>query len=175
MSLKQLLLALCLGVLVWSGLPDPAHASLHTYHERSGQTTVRSRLSLRDTQDRAWQAIAFKRLQGETLQGIYLRLVGFPGAVLVDRQQPLTLLAATGQHWQLPWTLDPQTPTLPENVGQYTLEPLLTAIDSALPLEMQLRLADQTVAEFAIAPFIVTEWRQVQTAPGSPAPVAASP
>jgi hypothetical protein len=102
-------------------------------------------------------------------------LVGFPDTVAVDRQQPLTLLAPTGQHWQLPWALDPQTSALPENVGQYTLEPFLTDIDSALPLEMQIPLQDQTVAEFAIAPFVVAEWRQVQTAPVSPAPVAPPP
>ncbi|HEY9886857.1 MAG TPA: DUF3122 domain-containing protein, partial [Candidatus Obscuribacterales bacterium] len=82
-------LVLCL----WAAVPSVAQASLHTYRERPGQVTVRSRQSLRDDRDRAWQAIAFKRTQGTTPPSFYLRLVGFPEAVAVDRHQAITLLA----------------------------------------------------------------------------------
>lgn len=135
---------------------------------------MRSRLSLRDDTDRAWQAIAFKRWQGATLQGIYLRLVGFPGAVQIDRQQPVTLLTLTGQQWRLPWQLDPQTQALPPNVGQYDLQPLLTDLQRAQPLEMRVELAEGELAELAIAPFIVDEWLQVKTAEPLPAPVSSA-
>lgn len=166
----------CLGLLIlllWGvGLPV-AHASVHVYRERPGQVTVRSRLSLRDFRDRAWQAIAFKRTQGTTLQGYYLRLVGFPGAVAVDRQQPVALFAPTGQSWQLQWAVDPQAKTLPPNVGQFDLAPLLEDIDHALPLEVQLPLVGAEPAEMAIAPFIVEEWLQVKTSTESPAPMGA--
>ncbi|MGB5916042.1 MAG: DUF3122 domain-containing protein, partial [Phormidesmis sp.] len=59
-------------------------ASLHTYQERPGQTTFRSKQSLRDRADRSWQVIVFKRYQADMLQGLYLRLVGFPGLVTLD-------------------------------------------------------------------------------------------
>lgn len=162
-------------MLAWAtmGVP-PAQASLHTYREQPGQITVRSRQSLRDYRDRAWQAIAFKRTQNGVLQGLYLRLVGFPGAVEIDRQRPLTLLAPTGQQWQLTEALDLQTQDLPTNVWQYDLQPLLMDVDSALPLAGQIPLVDSTAAELAIAPFIVAEWLQVKTAMVSPAPVSPS-
>lgn len=163
-----------LGLLVfllWLGWMPVAHASVHVYRERPGQVTVRSRLSLRDFSDRAWQAIAFKRTQGNTLQGYYLRLVGFPGAVEVDRQQPAAFVAPTGQSWQLQWAVDPQAKTLPPNVGQFNLAPLLTDIDQPLPLEVQLPLIGNDPAEMAIAPFIVEEWLQVKRSTASPAPM----
>ncbi|WP_052288498.1 DUF3122 domain-containing protein [Leptolyngbya iicbica] len=151
-----------------------AQASVHVYRERPGQVTVRSRLSLRDLSDRAWQVIAFKRTQGTALQGYYLRLVGFPGAVEVDQQHPATVTAPTGQSRQLPWIVDPQAKTLPPNVGQFDLAPLLTELDQALPLEVQVPLLGMEPAEMAIAPFIVEEWLQVKRSDESPAPMGAS-
>lgn len=162
--LRAAALVLVAVLFMLSALPTIAHASLHTYHERAEQTTYRSRQSLRDYDDRAWQVIAFKRLQRDALQGIYLRLVAFPGTVIIDRQRPVTLVAATGQSWQLKGALDPQTQDLPESVWQYDLQPLLKDLNTALPLEMQIPVIDATPAEAAIAPFIVREWLQVKTA-----------
>ena len=152
-----------MALILWGTFPPASYASLHTYHERPGQVTYRSRQSIRDYDDRAWQAIAFKRLQGETLQGLYLRLVGFPDIVQVDPQRPVILLAATGQQWQLSRALDPQTQTLPDNVGQYDLQPLLGDLKKALPLEIQIPLEGSTIAEASVAPFVVREWLQVKT------------
>jgi hypothetical protein len=166
-----------LGLLVltlWLGAMPMAQASVHVYRERPGQVTVRSRLSLRDFSDRAWQVIAFKRTQGTTLQGYYLRLVGFPGAVEVDRQRPATVIAPTGQSRQLPWIVDPQAKTLPPNVGQFDLAPLLTELEQSLPLEVQLPLVGAAPAEMAIAPFIVEEWLQVKRSKESPAPMGST-
>lgn len=164
--------AMLVLLVVWLALPPFAEASLHTYHELPNQVTVRSRQSLRDFSDRAWQAIAFKRTRDNALQGIYVRLVGFPGTVQVDRQQPITFLAPTGQQWQLKWSIDPQTKALPTNVGQYDLQPLLTDLTTALPLELQVPLVGAKTAELAIAPFVVEEWLQVKSSTASPAPVA---
>ena len=173
-SLPSIVWVVMIALVMWSAFAQDAMASLHTYREQPGQVTVRSRLSLRDRNDRAWQAIAFKRLQGDQLQGIYIRLVGFPGAVQVDRQPPITVLAPTGQQWQLQGALDPQTQTLPLNVGQYDLQPLLRDVQTALPLEIQVALKEADPAEFAVAPFVVDEWLQVKGATASPAPVASS-
>jgi hypothetical protein len=121
--------------------------------------------------DRAWQAIAFKRTQGDTLQGLYIRIIGFPGAVTVDAQQPISLLAPTAQQWQLAWKRDPQAKDFPSNVGQYDLEPLLSDINTPVPLELVVPLQGGAVAEMAIAPFIVREWLEVKASTALPAPV----
>ncbi|NER78930.1 MAG: DUF3122 domain-containing protein [Leptolyngbya sp. SIO1D8] len=168
----RLVISLLVALVVWVALPGVAQASIHTYHERPGQVTYRSRQSLRDYGDRAWQAIAFKRIQRETLQGIYLRLVGFPGAVTVEPQKPIVLISTTGQQWQLSWDIDPQTESLPDSVGQYDLQPLLASLTNALPLEMQISLTGMDVAEIRIAPFVVKEWLQIASSQDSPSPVA---
>lgn len=168
---QALLLSLLAAVSLWAAWPQAARGSLHTYHEQPGQVTYRSRQSLRDYNDRAWQAIVFKRIQGDSLQGIYLRLVGFPGAIVVDRQNPVRLFAATGQQWQLPWARDPQTKALPDSVGQYNLQPFLQDLTSALPLEMQIPLEDPNPVEIGVAPFIVEEWLAVKAAADSSPPI----
>lgn len=177
-AVKLLRTATLLSLLVlslWGMVPQTAQASIHVYRERPGQVTVRSRQSLRDFSDRAWQAIAFKRTQDDALLGLYVRIVGFPGAVEVDRQRPIALLAPTaGQQWQLAWKRDPQAKEFPINVGQYDLEPLLRDIDTPVPLELQVPLQNGEVAEMAIAPFIVREWLDVKASAASPAPVAPS-
>ncbi|MEM8603657.1 MAG: DUF3122 domain-containing protein [Cyanobacteria bacterium P01_H01_bin.121] len=169
-----LLVGWLIVLLLGTSLPQPVYASLHTYHEHPGQVTYRSRQSLRDDHDRAWQAIAFKRLQGETLQGIYLRLVGFPGNALVDRQKPILLMTAIGQQWQIAWAIDPQTQALPDNVGQYNLQPVLRALNTALPLIMQIPLQDSTMAEVGVAPFVVKEWLQVKNTEVSASPIGST-
>ncbi|MEL7313487.1 MAG: DUF3122 domain-containing protein [Cyanobacteria bacterium J06559_3] len=171
---RTVLIGLLIALMVWMALPPNANASLHTYRERPGQVTYRSRQSLRDYQDRAWQAIAFKRLQNATLQGIYLRLVGFPGAVVVDRQRSVVVTAPTGKQWLLPWQLDPQTPNLPDDVGQYNLQSFLQDIETALPLKLEIPLADTATANIGVAPFVVKEWLQVAATDLSASPVAAT-
>ncbi|MBD2260366.1 DUF3122 domain-containing protein [Pseudanabaena sp. FACHB-2040] len=153
--LVGLLLAL---VLVWAA---PAAAATHTYHERPGQTTYRSQQSLRDRTDRAWQATLFKRFIGGELQGIYLRLVGFPGMTQVAAQQPLQISTGTGLAWQAASSLDPQTQNLPDNVGQYDLQPVLADLKGAIPLELVVPLR-RGEAHLAVAPFVVEEWRSLR-------------
>ena len=171
---RTVLLGWLAVLIVLTALPSTAYASLHTYRERPGQITYRSRQSLRDHHDRAWQAIAFKRLQDATLQGVYLRLVGFPGTVTVDRQRPITVITAFGTQWRLPWQLDSQTQALPDEVGQYTLQPLLQDLEAALPLNLQIPLADGTTTELSVAPFVVKEWLQIKHTDLSASPIAPS-
>lgn len=154
----KLLWAIALLALILLGKAMPAEASLHTYQERPGQITYRAQQSLRDSDDHAWQAIAFKRLQQGQLQGIYLRLVGFPGTAPLDPQAPLVVRAVTGQQWQAPPALDPQTAALPETVGQYDVRSLLTDLTAPQPLTLQIPLQDTTPAIIKVAPFVVKEW-----------------
>jgi hypothetical protein len=157
----RLIWALILLLLVWVGKVGPAEANLHTYRERPGQVTYRAQQSLRDNSDRAWQAVAFKRLQQGQLQGVYLRLVGFPGTMPISPQAPLRVLAATGQQWQALPAVDLQTITLPDTVGQYAVGPLLADLHDPQPLELQIPLQDAAPAQIQVAPFVVKEWLQV--------------
>ncbi|MEM9162702.1 MAG: DUF3122 domain-containing protein [Cyanobacteria bacterium P01_F01_bin.4] len=136
-------------------------ASLHTYHEQPGQTTVRSRLSLRDRNDCAWQTILFKRYQGETLEGIYLRLVGFPGLAELDSQAAITVVTGTHIQWLVQPQLDPQTQRLPSNTNQYDFQSVITALTSDIPLEIQVVLKGDRQASIVVPPFVVHEWREL--------------
>lgn len=139
----------------------PAWASVHVYHERPGQTTVRSQQSLRDRSDRSWQTILFKRYRADGLEGMYLRLVGFPGAVEVDPQKPLTIDTGTTLQWQAPPKLDPPTPALPSNTNQYDVTAVMSELQKAIPLTLAVPLAGKSRGEIVVPPYAVQEWREL--------------
>jgi hypothetical protein len=160
------LVGLLLIGLLFLATAAPALASIHTYHEKPGQTTVRSRQSLRDKDDLAWQATLFKRQIEGNLQGIYLRLVGFPERVTVDRQKNLLIQTGTLASWEAPPLLDPQTRALPNNVAQYNFVEVLTQLKGAIPLTLTIPLENSAYAYVVVAPFVVDEWLQLnQTEP----------
>lgn len=136
-------------------------ASIHTYQEKPGQTTFRSKQSLRDRLDRSWQVILFKRYQGRDLQGLYLRLVGFPGLVSVDDQQPLTIATGASLQWQASPELDPQTSELSANAAQYNVEETLSNLEGDIPLQIDIPLEGESVAKLVVPPFAVKEWREL--------------
>jgi hypothetical protein len=137
---------------------QPALASVHRYQERPGQVTYRSQQSLRDRDDRAWQAVLFKRQQDGQWQGTYLRLVGFPGAVDVVPDQPLQVTTSTDQIWTAPSARN--TP-LPSNVGQYDIRFLMAQLQSNAPLELAVPLTTGETANVVVPPFVLQEWRDV--------------
>ena len=139
----------------------PALASVHVYHERPGQTTLRSQQSLRDRNDSSWQAILFKRYRADGLEGMYLRLVGFPGIVDVDPQQPLTINTGTSLHWQANPKLDPPTPALPSNTNQYDVAAVMGDLQKAIPLTLAVPLQGQATSEIIVPPYAVQEWREL--------------
>lgn len=154
--------SLCLMTLVlglW--LSEPAWASVHVYHERPGQTTVRSQQSLRDRNDHSWQAILFKRYRADGLEGMYLRLVGFPGVVNVDPQQPLTIDTGTSLTWQAHPKLDPPTPALPNNTNQYDIADVIADLQQAIPLTLAVPLQGNAPSKIVVPPYAVQEWRDL--------------
>ena len=139
----------------------PAWASVHVYHERPGQTTVRSQQSLRDRCDRSWQTILFKRYRADGLEGMYLRLVGFPGAVEVDPQKSLAIDTGTMLQWQAPPKLDPPTPALPSNTNQYDVTAVMSELQKAIPLTLTVPLTGKSTSEIIVPPYAVQEWRDL--------------
>lgn len=160
-ALRLTILALLLGCLLLLALAEPALASVHTYHEQPGQTTHRSRQSLRDQNDTAWQATVFKRYVDGRLQGVYLRLVGFPGQGVVDRQGDLSVLTGTATQWTVPPSADWQIQVLPDNVAQYDVEAILSHIQRPGPLTLVVPLATTAAARLVVAPYVVEEWLQI--------------
>jgi hypothetical protein len=137
----------------------PAIAAVHTYPESATQVMYRSQQSLRDDQDRAWQAVLFKRLQHGQVQTLHLRLVGFPGAVEVAHPQPLQITTGTGRVFAAPDRSD-QLP-LPANVGEYDFLAVITQLEQAPPLRLSLSLINDQTVDLLVPPFVVREWLQV--------------
>ncbi len=157
---------LCGLLLVWPPVSyanalSVSVASLHTYREMPGQTTFRSKQSLRDRTDRSWQVIVFKRYQGDSLQGLYLRLVGFPGLVTLDAHEPLTVATGSSLQWSAAPELDPQTSELPDNAGQYNIAETLLALKGDIPLQIDIPLSGGGIAKLVVPPFAVHEWREL--------------
>lgn len=138
-------------------------ASIHTYQELPGQTTFRSKQSLRDRSDRSWQVILFKRYQAEALQGLYLRLVGFPGIVSVNQKQPIVIATGASAQWQAAPKLDPQTPELPEYAAQYDVAQAIFELAGDIPLQVNIPLGDGGTAQLVVPPFAVREWRDLNS------------
>lgn len=163
--LMRCLSALVVGILLFSIVltfePTSATASIHTYNEQPRQTTFRSKQSLRDRSDRSWQIILFKRYQANDLQGLYLRLIGFPGIVSVNTQKPLKIATGASAQWQATPALDPQTQSLPENASQYDVAVAISALAGDIPLQVDIPLADGSTAQLVVPPFAVHEWRDL--------------
>ena len=136
-------------------------ASIHTYQEQPGQTTFRSKQSLRDRSDRSWQVILFKRYQAKEVQGLYLRLVGFPGMVSVKQTQPIAIATGASVQWSAQPELDPQTPELPEYAVQYNVAQAISELAGDIPLQIDIPLKDGSTAQLVVPPFAVREWRDL--------------
>ncbi|ESA36077.1 hypothetical protein N836_08845 [Leptolyngbya sp. Heron Island J] len=160
MVLRLVGVVVCLCVHLFLATP-PALASVHVYHERPGQTTVRSQQSLRDRNDLSWQAILFKRYRPDGLEGMYLRLVGFPGVVDIAPQKPLTIDTGTAFRWQANPKLDPPTPALPSNTNQYDVTDVMTDLQKAIPLTLAVPLQGKAASEIIVPPYAVKEWREL--------------
>jgi hypothetical protein len=179
--LRLTALALLLAILLLLALAEPALASVHTYHEQPGQTTYRSRQSLRDQRGLAWQATVFKRYTPAGLQGVYLRLVGFPGRNAIDGQGQLRVETGTSAQWAVPPRLDPQTQALPDNALQYEVTAILSELRRPLPLTLVVPLAGARAAQILVPPYVVEEWLRIYAmdvsfpdSPASDGPASAS-
>jgi len=165
-TLSWLLLLGGLVVLLFLGTgsltAEPAVAAIAQLKESPGQMLYQARQTLRDTNGKTWQAIAFKRVRNNDT-GFYLRLVGFPGIVAIDRSQPLTLATSLGQIFT---TTDVSEQFLSDsptaaNVGQYDLQPILPQLKPEIPLKLSLRTVGGSTVTLNVPPLAVQEWHIV--------------
>ncbi len=153
---------LFVALFVGFGLPPSAVADIRQLEEAPGQVVYQSRQTLTDQTGKSWQTIAFKRIRPDGSSHFYLRLVGFPGTVAIDRSQPLSLSNSMGQ------TLSANDASsqiftdanVPEpNVGQYDLQPLLPQLRAELPWRLALSTTDHQTLILRVPPSLVQEWR----------------
>ncbi len=155
-----LLLSLCLSLSC--GLKAAEAALLYTA-DTSGTVIVQSRRSLRDQNRYSWQVIAFKPIQADRQEGpMALRLVGFPGAVELNRD-PARLTSPERPEFAANLAdLSSQIPvsTPQPHVGQYNLEPALASLPTDNRLQLQVETHDRPV-QLAVSPALLEEWQTV--------------
>ena len=160
--LRRLLLSLCLAVLLLMLAPSAALAQVHQHSDEAGAPMLRSLESLRDLDYDSWQAVAYRT--GKPGNPVVLRIVGYPGKVRLDH--PASLLVQAGvREWQLDdITLD--NPVLAndgrEAAAEFALDPLLSDLSNNRPLRLFL---PGVFNELPVPPYVVGEWRDVQTQP----------
>ncbi|MBE7380671.1 MAG: DUF3122 domain-containing protein [Leptolyngbya sp. SIO1E4] len=144
--------------------PFPAQATIRQLEEAPGQILYQTRAALQDQQGNRWQAIAFKRQPREGAEILSLRLVGFPGAAVIDRDQPLKLLDSLGRTFTAPDASAKlfTDETAPEpHIGQYDLKTVLKDLQPEIPLEIQMPVQDGEPIQLVVAPSILQEWQQL--------------
>lgn len=154
---------LCLALL-W---PQPAQASIHTYPETEQTTMYRSRLSLRDDQELAWQTILFKRVKEGQVIDFNLRLISFPGQLELSHPQSLWVQQDSHRSWELidETLLDPQLEWSQSSLAQYDAKPLFLSLERPTPLRLSIALNDNEQREILVPPYVVKEWLQLQDLP----------
>jgi hypothetical protein len=161
-----LLGAVVLGVLLGLGILNPpsAAAAIRQLEEAPGQVVYQSRQTLKDQYGSSWQAIAFKRIRPDGKTSLDLRLVGFPGVVEIDHTQPLTLKNSLGTSLTAPDDsshIFTETSQPEPNVGQYDLQPLLSELQTEIPLKLTLPVIKSEAIRLSVPPTLIQEWQSV--------------
>ncbi|MEG5041620.1 MULTISPECIES: DUF3122 domain-containing protein [unclassified Microcoleus] len=147
-------ISLCLYLIL--AVSPPAFASIHKYPETAETVMFRSVQSLRDTDDKAWQVVLYKRVKSGVVKSLNLRLVGFPGTEL---QHPFPLKVAAGKR-EIGNANDIWNESgLPINVGEYDFKSIITQLESNRPLLLNFPVKNQKETELLVPPFAVREWR----------------
>ncbi len=161
--LKKLGLPILVCLLIVTSiinLAPSAIASIHTYPETETQTMYRSALSVQDNQSQAWQLILFKRVQSGEVKDFKLRLVGFPGQVLIQHPTPLIVEDSHRNHWTAvdDTQNDSQLEPVLSSVGQYDVLNIIRDLDQAQRLELNLTLAHGERRTLIVSQSMVREW-----------------
>jgi hypothetical protein len=157
-------------IVVWSVLslglllPQPAIATIRQLEETPGQMVYQSRQTLTDQRGGSWQAIAFKRIRINGDESLYLRLVGFPGKVEIDRSLPLSLsnslgktLTAADASSQI--FTDESAPE--PQVGQYDIQPIVSQLQAELPWQLAIPTLDQSSVQLKVPSMLIQEWHSI--------------
>jgi Protein of unknown function (DUF3122) len=157
------LLAASICILLVIFIPLPAVAAVTQIEEAPGQMLYQSRQNLRDRTVKSWQVVAFKRVRPDGSAMVSLRLVGFPGAVELDHNQPLTLTTSMGQTLTAKDVTDEisQGTNALANVGEYDIQPVLPQLHSEISLELTLPMLTGSTVELQIPSIAIQEWQTI--------------
>lgn len=136
-----LLVALVVMVGGWIMLCDGVSARVMQEHLPGGVTLDKSLRTVKDEKGYSWQAIAFKTTQNGTSEELYLRLVGFPGAIAVDRTHPLIITTPSGQSFSLEdksFLIFKNGASPQPNVAQYAVGDVLSHLQRTIRLRLTL-------------------------------------
>ncbi|GFZ99241.1 DUF3122 domain-containing protein [Okeania sp. KiyG1] len=155
----RLIFTVILSLFLIISNSQPVLASIHTYPESSTQIMYRSRQSLRDLSDRAWQIILYKRIKSGKLITLNLRLVGFPGIIELAHPQKLQITTGSGNIWNAEDILVDYS--FPANVGEYDFLEVMRKLNYDTPLRINIPLQGENLAELVVPIFAVKEWRKL--------------
>ena len=160
--LRRLLISFLAAMLLLLITPNAALAQVHQHNDEAGAPMLRSLESLRDLDYDSWQAVAYRT--GKPGNPVVLRIVGYPGKVRLDH--PVSLLVQAGvREWQLD-DITLENPALAtdgrEAAAEFALDPLLADLSNNRPLRLFL---PGVFNELPVPPYVVGEWRDVQTQP----------
>ena len=162
LALRRLLCTLLVAVTLLLLTPMAVSAQVHAHQDENGAPMLRSLESLRDLDYQSWQAVAYRT--GKPGNPVVLRIVGYPGKLRLEHPAPL-LVQAGVKEWQLDdITLD--NPVLAadgrEAAAEFALDPLLNDLSNNRPLRL---FMPGVINEMPVPPYVVAEWRDVQTQP----------
>ena len=157
---------LILLAVIWVGMlftSLPAQAAILYNADTSGSVVVQSRRTLRDQGRYSWQVIAFKSVESDQRESqIALRLVGFPGAVEIDPQQPIQLSSSTGKSLAIASIANQIPIKIPQaHVGQYDLQSALAALPLDSRLDLHIPTLNHPEIILPISPALIEEWQTV--------------
>ena len=144
-------------------IPQPAKAEISKLQEDKSQVVYQSRQKLFDRYDQTWQAIAFKRIEGDSANHFKIRLSGFPGAAEIVHPHPLIITTPTGETFQAKDVSEEafvdEAPA--GNIGQYDFEPIISKLPTELEVIFSLPTADEKEIQLAVYPLSIQEWKKV--------------
>ena len=160
--MRRLIFTVLASLILMLGMSHPAAAQVHQHENEAGVAMVRSLESLRDLDYNSWQAVAYR--EGQPGQPVVLRLVGFPGRLRLDHPTSLQVLSGRRE-----WDLDDTTLSNPllasdgrEAAAEFALDPLLDDLSNNRPLRLVL---PGVFTELPVPPYVVGEWRSLQSEP----------
>lgn len=160
--MRRFIFTVLASLILMLGMSHPAAAQVHQHENEAGVAMVRSLESLRDLDYNSWQAVAYR--EGQPGQPVVLRLVGFPGRLRLDHPTSLQVLSGRRE-----WDLDDTTLSNPllasdgrEAAAEFALDPLLDDLSNNRPLRLVL---PGVFTELPVPPYVVGEWRSLQSEP----------
>lgn len=159
--MKTMLFRLCLifglifcvsTIFVPSGL-----AEVRQHEFVPGEMIYQSRQSMRDIDLRPWQVVLFKKVRGEAVSNIELRLVGFPDQIEFNHPDVLVIHTRTGQDFQAVDQFAENAPT--PNVGQYDVTDILEQLPTDEPIVLELPTKQNVILKIPVS--VVLEWKLI--------------